>query len=176
MENKISKSLSIIKNSLQEYSETFFACSFGKDSIVVLDLLLRTHPKIKVVCIDTSYEFPETLSFANKVVKEKSLVFEWVRPSKEEVSEIEKKYGDEQVINEQYKCCEMKIPAIKSFLNNNNYDAWITGLRRDETPFRKNMTHVEKGTVTKINPILDWTEKDVWEYINNNSLEVHPLY
>lgn len=164
----------IIGHAVEKYPRIFAACSFGKDSRVVADLAMRVKPDIQFIGIDTGYEFPETLGFANALVKETGMKFRWVRASDEARRKVDESYGDSFVKNDQYKCCEMKIPAIESALH--EYDAWITGLRRDETEHRKNTGLVEQGKIVKVNPIAFWTKDEIWQYIKENNLSYHPLY
>lgn len=164
----------VIQHAVDKYPRIFAACSFGKDSRVIVDLVMQVNPGVKFIGIDTGYEFPETLQFADALVKETGMIFDWARPSEEDKRRINAEYGDSFIKNDQYKCCEMKIPAIEKVMP--DYDAWITGLRRDETEYRKNTPIVEQGKITKVNPIAFWTKDDIWEYINNRGLSVHPLY
>ena len=141
---------------------------------MLVHLAMRVNPKIQFIGIDTGYEFPETLKFASSLVKELGMKFKWAKASVTDKKKIDKDYGDSFVKNDQYKCCEMKIPAINGILG--DYDAWVTGLRRDETEYRKNTQLVEQGKITKINPIAMWTKDDIWAYIKENKLRYHPLY
>lgn len=171
---KIELSKLIIQYAIEKYPRIFAACSFGKDSRVIVDMAMQMKPDIQFIGIDTGYEFPETLEFAEKLVEEVGMNFRWARPSKEARRRIDEEYGDSFTKNDQYKCCEMKIPAIESVLG--EYEAWITGLRRDETEYRKNTKLVEQGKIAKINPIAFWTKDEVWQYIKENKLSYHPLY
>ncbi len=171
---KIEISKIIIDQAITKYPRIFAACSFGKDSRVIVDLVMQVNPKFNFVGIDTGYEFPETLAYADTLTKETSMNFRWVCPTKEAKEKIDREYGDSFIKNDQYKCCEMKIPAIESVMG--EYDAWITGLRRDETEFRKDIRIFEFGTITKVNPIAFWSKEDVWQYIKDNKLSYHPLY
>ena len=129
---------------------------------------------IPFIGIDTGYEFEETLSFAAELIDELNMNFTWAHPSDEDVERINREYGNSFRKNGQFKCCEMKLPAIEKHLS--NYDAWITGIRRDETARRKDTKLVEQGTIDQINPIAFWTESNVWQYIKENDLSFHPLY
>lgn len=164
----------IIQHALERYPRVFAACSFGKDSRVVADLAMRVKPDFPFIGIDTGYEFPETLRFGDELSRELGMNFRWVRASDEARRRIDEYYGDTFVKNDQYKCCEMKIPAIESVMG--EYDAWITGLRRDETEYRKNTKLIEQGKIVKVNPIAFWTGDEVWQYIKENNLRYHPLY
>lgn len=174
LQEKAELSRFILQHAIEKYPRIFLACSFGKDSRVLVDLAMRVKPDIPVLGIDTGYEFPETLAFASELVRETSLNFQWIRPSEEARRRIDALYGDSFIVNDQYKCCEMKIPAIESVID--RYDAWITGLRRDETEYRKGTALIESGRIAKVNPIAFWTRDDIWEYIRLNRLRNHPLY
>jgi len=174
LHEKVELSKLTIQYAVDKYPRVFTACSFGKDSRVLVDLAVQVKPDMLFIGIDTGYEFPETLAFAEDLVRETGINFRWVRPSEEAKRRIDAEYGDSFVRNDQYKCCEMKIPAIESIIG--DFDAWLTGLRRDETEYRKNTKLLEQGKIAKINPIAFWTKKDVWNYIERNKLRNHPLY
>jgi phosphoadenosine phosphosulfate reductase len=174
LEEKAEVSKLIIKYAVEKYPKIFVACSFGKDSRVIVELAKEVKPDIQFIGIDTGYEFLETMEYADKLVQEANMNFFWARASEEAKKKIDGEYGDSFIKNDQYKCCEMKIPAIESHMT--NYDAWITGLRRDETEHRKNIKLMESGRIAKINPIAFWTKDDVWQFIKVNNLSYHPLY
>jgi len=171
---KVEISKIIIDNAVTKHPNIFAACSFGKDSRVIVDLVMQIKPDFQFYGIDTGYEFPETIEYGERLVEETGMNFSWLWPSPEEKKRIDEEYGDSFIRNDQYKCCEMKIPAIESVMN--KYQAWITGLRRDETEYRQNIKIFEPGKIVKVNPIAFWTNDDVWNYIKENKLSYHPLY
>ena len=164
----------IIKYTLHKYPRIFVACSFGKDSIVIVDICQKIKPDIEFIGIDTGYEFPETLEFADRIVKLRNMNFRWIRPTTDDIQRIDEYYGDSLIKDDQYKCCEMKVAAINKIIH--KYDAWVTGLRRDETEYRKNIKIIERGKIDKINPIAFWNRDEVWQYIKENKILYHPLY
>jgi len=164
----------IIQHVLDKYNNIFTACSFGKDSLVVAHLARQVKKDIPFIGIDTGYEFPETLTFAEELIKDWQMNFTWAKPSAEDVGQIEDKYGEEFTMDGQPKCCAMKLPAIEKHLP--NYEAWITGLRRDETEERQNLDIIVNGKIVQVNPIAFWTKDDVWQYIKDKGLKYHPLY
>lgn len=174
VKEKAELSRSIIRLALSSYPKMFLSCSFGKDSRVLVDLAVIVKPDIEICGIDTGYEFPETLEFADRLVQNRKLNFRWLRPTADDVAKIDAYYGDSFIKDDQYKCCEMKIPAIGNVIG--SYDAWLTGLRRDETESRKDTGIVEMGKMVKINPIAFWSHDDIWNYIREQGLEYHPLY
>lgn len=174
LSQKIDSSLTTLSAAVKEFPRIFAACSFGKDSRVIIDLALTIKPDLEFIGIDTGFEFPETLSFAKMLTRSLKINFRWVGPTIEDRREIDRQYGDSFVLEGQYKCCAMKIPAVERLLP--QYDAWITGLRRDETEFRRGTKLVERGKIVKVNPLAEWTSTDVWDYIKKKKLAYHPLY
>jgi phosphoadenosine phosphosulfate reductase len=171
---KVELSKLLIEHAVEKHSRLFVSCSFGKDSRVLVDLAMQVRPDVDFVGIDTGYEFDETLSFARSLVSETGMNFRWVRPPDEARNRIEEEFGDSMIRNDRYKCCEMKVPALKTVLG--DYDAWITGLRRDENEMRRSTPLVASGDIIKINAIAFWTKEDVWSYIVQRGLSYHPLY
>lgn len=174
LEEKVELSKLIIEHAVGRYSRIFAACSFGKDSRVLVDLAMQVKSDLLFVGIDTGYEFCETLDFADSLVHETGMNFQWVRPPEDDRRKIEADYADSLIKNDRYKCCEMKIPAIQTILG--NYDAWITALRRDETEHRKNIRVIENGSIAKVNPLAFWKREEIWNYIYERRLRYHPLY
>lgn len=174
IEEKVEISKLIFAYAIKNHPNIFATCSFGKDSRVIVDLAMQIKPDLQFIGIDTGYEFPETVAFAEQLVKETGMNFRWVKPKAEEIQQINQEYGSSFIKNGKYKCCQMKIPVIKALIN--QYGAWITGLRRDETKFRKNIKLIEQKEIIKINPIAFWTQDDVWQYIREKRLNYHPLY
>lgn len=174
IEEKQAQSKKIIAEAIAQYGRIFATCSFGKDSRVLVDLMLQVDPTMTFIGIDTGHEFPEILAFADELIAETGMRFSWVRPRAEDVSLIDAQYGERMIRHGKYKCCAMKAPAIASTLM--SYDAWITGLRRDETEHRRDLPIIEKGQPTKIHPLAFWTVDDIWQYIREKKLSYCPLY
>ena len=171
---KVELSKLVIRHAVAFYERIFAACSFGKDSRVLVDLAMQVDPGTPFVGIDTGYEFPETLEFAGRLVAETGMNFRWARPPAEDRLRIEAEFGDAWVRNDRYKCCEMKLPALAPVLA--CHDGWITGLRRDENLSRRNIPVIETTTPVKVNALAFWTKDDIWRYIEEKGLRYHPLY
>ena len=171
---KVELSKLAIKYAIEEYPNSFVSCSFGKDSRVLVDLAMQIKKDIPFIGIDTGYEFPETLMFAEELIQETGMNFRWIRPSEEERKRIEAEFGDLMVKDDGYRCCRMKVPALATVLP--QFDAWITGLRRDENELRQETPLISPGKISKINAIAFWTIEDVWNYIAEKKLHYHPLY
>jgi phosphoadenosine phosphosulfate reductase len=138
-------------------------CSFQKEESVLVDELVRLAPDARIVTIDTGVLFPETLS-TWRAFEERFGI---------DVA-VEEAYGDWSAAN----CCgTAKVEALERALA--GADAWITGIRREQSPTRANAQPVEfdeKRGIWKYNPLVDWTEKDVWRRIAERDLPYHPLH
>ena len=165
---KIEHSKKIIEDSLKKYKRIAVACSFGKDSIVVLHLALQIKPDIPVFTVLTPFKPKETFEYKDKMTKLWNLNIK-VYMSKKKVP-----YGFWKTNPDE--CCRiLKVEPTKEAVK--NLDAWISGLRSTEGRTRKDYKEIEKiGNLVKINPILNWTELDVWRYIAINQIPVHPWY
>jgi phosphoadenosine phosphosulfate reductase len=143
------------------------ACSFQKEESVLIDMLMRVAPDARVFTIDTGVLFPETYAVWKQVEDRYGLkveVYDASNPSQPWTG------GDH--------CCGVqKVAALEEALA--GVDAWITGIRRDQAPTRANAQHVEqdeKRGIVKFNPLAEWTDKDVWNYISKHDLPYHPLH
>ncbi len=159
---KISDAKDLIRWALGEYPQMCVGCSFGKDSMVTLHLVRSVKKDIPVISILAETEFPETFAFAEEFAKND--------PELKLTTHIFAQEGEGE------SCCGTpKIEATKKALE--PYDAWISGVRRTEGITRANFQPVEtKNGLTKINPILDFTELDIWRYLALNSIPINPKY
>lgn len=176
LKQKIIYSQNIIEKAVFDYQNIFMSYSSGKDSTVLLDLVYKIKPNILVISIDTTFEYQETLNFTNKIVAKYNLNHKYIRPIEEDKQRIKKEYDNEVIKDGKYICCKHKEPTISKFLSENKFDAWITGLRHEETPERKFLPIFQLGDLVKVNPIIFWDEEEIWQYIKDNNLEYHPFY
>jgi phosphoadenosine phosphosulfate reductase len=142
------------------------ACSFQKEESVLVHMLTEICPDARVFTIDTGVLFPETLAT-------------WKR--------FEDRFGvDVEVLDASSagapwtmeRCCgEAKVRALEHALE--GADAWITGIRREQASTRAGAGKLERDEVRglwKLNPLADWSEKDVWRYIHRHDLPYNPLH
>jgi phosphoadenosine phosphosulfate reductase len=178
---KIENSKSIIKEAIQKYPKIAIACSFGKDSMVILHLALQIKPNIDVFAVLTPMKPKETFEYKDKMQKLWNLKLKTYMSNQEPIYNLWETDPD--------KCCEIfKVQPTKEAIK--NLDAWITGLRRTEGRTRTDYEPFEesgdaltrypgkevKTSIVKVNPILDWTEKDIWRYLAINNIPVNPAY
>lgn len=142
------------------------ACSFQKEESVLIDILMSIEPSARVFTIDTGVLFPETYEVWKKIEDRYGLhveVMDATSPTGPWTAE---------------RCCgQRKVAALERALE--GVDAWITGIRREQAPTRANAPKLDwdpgRG-VWKFNPLADWSEKDVWNYVFEHDLPYHPLH
>jgi phosphoadenosine phosphosulfate reductase len=152
------------------------ACSFQKESAVILDLLLRIAPDARVFTLDTHVLFDETYDTWRRVEERYGIEVEVFQgPSLGRQAAL---HGDRLWEREPDRCCDLrKVRPLDRALA--GVDAWISGVRRDQSPSRAGTAKVtwdERHERWKANPLADWTEKDVWRYIAEHDLPYNPLH
>jgi len=172
MRKKIAHSLEVIESAIKKYPRIGMACSFGKDSIVTLHLCKQVNPDIEIFSIMTPYIFPQTLSYKEYIEDLWDLKLQVLTVRAPELNE-------RMWLKDVNKCCNhYKVEPTKHAIKELKLDAWISGLRRTEgTNHRKFTEEVEeRDGLVKINPILDWTEVEVWLYHALHNIPINPLY
>jgi len=139
------------------------ACSFQKEESVLIDMLMEIERGVRVFTIDTGVLFGETYSTWREIEKRYGLRIE-----------VEDAVGQWTAEN----CCgQAKVAGLERGLK--GADAWITGIRREQSPTRADAEFVErdeKRGMWKYNPLADWTERDLWGYIHEHDLPYNPLH
>lgn len=178
---KVENSKAIIREAVSNYPRIAIACSFGKDSMVALHLALQVKADIEVFFVSTPMKPKATLEYKDYMQKLWNLDLKVYMSEQKPIKDFWIKDPD--------KCCEIfKVEPTKRALK--NLDAWITGLRRTEgrtrtdyevfEPSGKALTRIPgkeiPTSLMKVNPILDWTELDIWRYVAINAIPVNPMY
>jgi phosphoadenosine phosphosulfate reductase len=154
-------------------------CSFQAEDVVVLHLLRARVPDVPVLFLDTGYHFAETYEYRDRMTQEWSLNLVNVVPENT-IEQQESEFGI--LYREQpTKCCQLRKvePLMRSL---EPFDIWFTGLRREQSPTRKNLKKVEQHrlpsgkTLLKVSPLADWTWAQVWEYTGKHGLTYLPQY
>jgi phosphoadenosine phosphosulfate reductase len=154
-------------------------CSFQTEDMIVVDLLRKRLPKIPVLFLDTGYHFSETYAYRDRMTKAWDLNLQNLA-AKQSVAEQEAQFG---ILNQTDpgRCCQLrKVEPLFSALE--NYDVWFTGLRREQSPTRKNLKAVEHHvlpsgkTLLKVSPLAAWTWDEVWNYTAEHAIDHLPLY
>lgn len=153
------------------------ACSFGAEDVALVDLISKVKPGARLFYLDTNFLFPQTYEVIEKVRAKYDIRMTQVLP---ELTPEEQagKHGAELWQTDPDACCGIrKVEPLKRVLG--TLQAWITGIRREQSPFRANAQVVEwddKFGLVKINPLVAWKEKEVWSYILGNQVPYNPLH
>ena len=157
------------------------ASSFGAEDAVVMDIMLKINPKFRFFTLDTGRLPQATYDIIDTVTKKYNISIEILFPDTKQVEDMVKEKGVNlfyESIENRKLCCEVrKVHPMNKMLN--TLDGWITGLRRDQTKNRNNVSifqldHGHDG-ILKINPIIDWSWNEIQEYIKNNNLPYNSL-
>ena len=168
---KVDRSLELIDRAHQEFADGLVvANSLGKDSGVIWDLAKRVSPDIRGFIVTTRFKPPETKQFMAEEV---------ARCPELEVFSNDQEIPDKLYETDPDRCCELlKVQPTREAVKQMGVTCWITGLRCTEGRTRTNYKEIEeldKGLI-KLNPILIWYEREVWQYLALNKVPVNPLY
>lgn len=182
LEYKISKIAA--EERIQWALETFqskivLSSSFGAQSAVLLHMVTRQKADIPVILTDTGYLFPETYQFIETLTKQLQLNLKTYRaplsPQQQEAQFGKLWEKGLEGIN-QYNQLN-KVEPMQRALKENEAWSWIAGLRRQQSQSRKELQFLKvQWGLLKIHPILDWTDKDIFAYLQKNRLPYHPLW
>ncbi|MBU1366447.1 MAG: phosphoadenylyl-sulfate reductase [Candidatus Omnitrophica bacterium] len=168
---KVDRSLSLIKEAYEKYGDGLVvANSLGKDSVCVWDLAKKANPKIRGFIVTTRFKPKETVEFMHEEV---------ARYPELKVYKNDVKIPDRLYETDPNRCCDiLKVQPTRKAIDDMNVTCWITGLRCTEGRTRTDFKEVEerdKGLI-KLNPILIWKEREVWQYLALYEVKVNPLY
>lgn len=179
IENETKGALEVLTWAYSEYQEDIvYACSFGIEGIVLIDLLAKVNPQAKIVFLDTDLHFDETYQLIEKVKQRYlGLRIETKKPTLT-LDDQEAKFGQTLWERDANKCCELrKVIPLTEVLSKSA--AWISGLRRDQSESRKNTKFINKDNKfksIKVCPLIHWTWKDIWRYAHKNNLPYNILH
>jgi phosphoadenosine phosphosulfate reductase len=163
----------------KENARTCLTSSFQAEDMAVLHLLRKRIPDVPVLFLDTGYHFPQTYEYRDRLAKEWSLNLVNVLPA-QTVEEQESAFG---ILNrsDPTRCCQLrKVEPLLGALE--PFDVWFTGLRREQSPTRKNLKKVELHrlpagkSLWKVSLLADWSWEQVWNYMNSNGISHLPQY
>lgn len=168
----------IIKYAIETFPNITFACSFGAEDVVLVDMIQKINPNVDIFYLDTDFHFKETLETRDELAaRYPNIRYVQVKPAitpEEQAAQ----YGEELWKSDPNQCCNIrKVQPLTQILS--QYECWITGIRRDQAATRANAKKIEydyKFGLMKFNPIADWTSEDVWNYIRENNVPYNKLH
>jgi len=168
---KVERSLGLIEQAYREFGDRLVvANSLGKDSSTVWHLAKRVSPKIRGFVVTTRFKPAETRQFMAEEVQ---------RHPELRVFSNEEEIPEKLYATDPDQCCEiLKVRPTRRAVKEMNVACWATGLRCTEGRTRTDFKEVEERDqgLVKLNPILTWYEREVWQYLALNGVPVNPLY
>jgi len=158
-------------------SNVAISSAFGAEGMVLIDMASHINKDFRLFTVDTEFLFPETYNLMDRIEEKYGITIERVYSalSPEEQQRI---HGDALWSRNPDVCCNLrKVEPLRRKLG--ELDAWITSIRRDQTSVRSAAKRVEWDTkfgLVKINPIVDWTSKQVWRYIHDHDVPYNALH
>ncbi|AIE58975.1 Phosphoadenosine phosphosulfate reductase [Bacillus methanolicus MGA3] len=179
IDNETKGALEVLEWAYSHYGDDLvYACSFGIEGIVMIDLISKVYEQARVVFLDTDLHFKETYELIEKVKKRYPRLRIEIKKPALTLEEQALQYGDKLWEREPNKCCEIrKVIPLNDVLS--GVAAWLSGLRREQSETRKNTQFINKDNKfksIKICPLIHWTWKDVWRYAHKQGLPYNILH
>src|SRR5579863_6866983 len=147
------------------------------EGMVLIDIAARVQPEFRVFTLDTDFLFPETYDLMQRIEKRYRIRVERLK-SAVTPDEQERLHGPALWGRDPDACCNLrKVEPLRKKLS--ELRAWVTSIRRDQTPARAGALKVEWDTkfhLVKINPLADWTAGKIWRYIHDHDLPYNALH
>lgn len=168
---KVDRSLALIEEAWKKFGDGLVvANSLGKDSVAVWHLAKRVSPKIRGFIVTTRFKPSETVKFMEEEV---------ARYPELKVYRNDVEIPTELYATEPDRCCDLlKVQPTRQAIEELGVTCWVTGLRCTEGRTRVDFRELEQrdAGLLKLNPILIWHEREVWQYLALNHVPVNPLY
>jgi phosphoadenosine phosphosulfate reductase len=173
----------LVRWALETYRDKVaFASSFGAEDMVLTDILVKINPQAQIFTLDTGRLPQETYEVIEQIREKYQVNIKVYFPNTASVEKMENEHGPNlfyKSIDFRKLCCNIrKIELLTRALA--DLDAWICGLRREQAVTRTAINKVEidhaHNGIIKINPLADWTEQEVWDYIKKNEVPYNQLH
>lgn len=168
----------ILTWAVQAYFPRFtMATGLGPEGCVIISMLAKIEPRVYIFNLDTGYQFRETLELRDRIAEKYGIRVDLQRPELS-VEAYEAAHGGPVYQTDPDRCCyDRKVTVLHRVAR--NYDAWATGIRRDQSPTRADTPIVrwdKKFGLVKISPLAAWTKGDVWKRILDEKIPYNPLH
>ncbi len=168
---KVDRALRLIREAHEIHGDGLVvANSLGKDSLCVWDLAKKAVPRIRGFIVTTRYKPKETAQFMDEIVS---------RYPELSIFKNDVEIPDCLYQTDPDRCCDLlKVEPTRQAIEEMNVTCWVTGLRCTEGRTRTDFQEIEERDIglIKLNPILIWKEREVWQYLALNGVPVNPLY
>ena len=158
------------------------ACSFSVEDVVIIDMIRELGLEVGVFALDTGRLNEETYEVADAITERYRIPIEWYFPQHEAVEKLIREKGQfsfRESLENRHECCHIrKVEPLGRALK--GLAGWITGLRREQSVTRTVLAPIEldelNGGILKINPLLEWTEEQVWDYATARRIPTNRLH
>lgn len=181
LRERVADSISQLQLAVLEYKKVCYANSLGAEAIVLTDLIWGHVPEIEIFSIDTGRLFPETYELVRRLEERFVRKLRFYYPRAEHLEEwvgANGINGFTEGLRQRRECCNIrKVEPFRRALSGQG--AWVTGIRRSQSASRSLAACVEwdaEHGLHKVSPLLDWSEKEVWEYIRRRRLPYNALH
>jgi len=172
----------IIEKALILFGEKVtFATSLGAEDQVITYMISKINKSADIITLDTGRVFPETYDLLHRTINRYGVAIKSYYPDTTQVEEMVNTKGInlfyESIENRKLCCHVRKIVPLRRALRGK--DAWMTGLRREQSVTRTDLKIVEwdeANGLIKINPLLEWSEEQVWDFIKSNDIPYNKLH
>lgn len=170
----------VIRDAARRFDSIAVACSFQKESSVIIDLVMEiASEEARLFTINPGNPFDETIAVQREIEDRYAIKIETFQAVEFAPISVRRSATPENVwAGDPSECCgKYKVAAFSDAIKGS--DAWITGLRREQSASRANTEHLgwdEKNQLWKVCPLADWTEEDVWNYILEHDLPYNALH
>ncbi|MFC7062558.1 phosphoadenylyl-sulfate reductase [Halobacillus seohaensis] len=170
--------LEVLEWGYQTYDDIVYACSFGAEGIVLLDLISQVKKDAHIVFLDTDVHFQETYDLIDQIKSRFPELQITMKKADLTLEEQAQKHGEKLWNTNPNQCCFIrKIKPLEDALE--GATAWVSGLRREQSPSRSKTDFINKDDrfrSIKICPLIHWTWEDVWNHIKENNLPYNDLH
>jgi phosphoadenosine phosphosulfate reductase len=170
----------ILRQAVRDYyPRLLMATAFGAEGCCVIHMLAEIEPRVTFINLETGYQFAETLELRERIRNRYGISVEYVEPELS-VAEYEAEHGGPLYGLRPDQCChDRKILPLRRALERYQPKAWISAIRKDQTTDRSVADVIQwdaKFSLVKVNPLLNWTKKDVWSFIVKHDVPYNPLH
>jgi phosphoadenosine phosphosulfate reductase len=164
----------------QFHPNLLMATAFGAEGCCIIHMLAEIQPTVTLINLETGYQFPETMALRERILSRYGMIVEYIRPETT-ITEYEALHNGPLYTTKPDQCChDRKVLPLRKAMAHYNPAAWISAIRKDQTDNRATSASLvqwdAKFNVIKVNPLLNWTKKEVWKFITDHDVPYNPLH
>jgi phosphoadenosine phosphosulfate reductase len=178
---RVAHAVALLREAAEDHAGRIVqATSLGIEGMVLTDMIARHQFPVTLATLDTGALHPETLALIGRIEQHYGLPVEVFRPRQETVVHFVRQHGERAMYDSlalRQACCALrKLEPMQRLLQ--GHSAWVTGLRREHSEARRHVPffELEDDGREKFYPIADWSDADIWHYIDLHGVPYNPLH